>query len=152
MAPVLKTQKVISAGGVVLRPGQHDVEVLMCGRNADGLWALPKGTPEEGETLDETALREVEEETGVGTEISALIGDIRYWSSRPEEGVRYLKTVRHFLMRPVSGDVSLHDHEFDEVQWIPAQEALKLLMHKNEARILRQALEVAEEKQETKAS
>ena len=152
MAPVLKTQKVISAGGVVLRPGQHDVEVLMCGRNADGLWALPKGTPEEGETLNETALREVEEETGVGTEISALIGDIRYWFSRPEEGVRYLKTVRHFLMRPVSGDVSLHDHEFDEVQWIPAQEALKLLTHKNEARILRQALEVAEEKQETEAS
>lgn len=152
MAPVLKTQKVISAGGIVLRPGQHDVEVLMCGRNADGLWALPKGTPEEGETLDETALREVEEETGVGTEISALIGDTRYWFSRPEEGVRYLKTVRHFLMRPVSGDVSLHDHEFDEVQWIPAQEALKLLTHKNEARILRQALEVAEEKQETEAS
>ncbi len=152
MASALKTLKVISAGGVVLWPGQHEVEVLMCGRTADGLWALPKGTPEEGETLDETALREVREETGVQTEIAGLVGDIRYWFSRPDEGVRYFKTVRHYLMRPVSGDVSLHDHEFDEVQWMPAQQALKLLTHKNEARILRQALSLADEKQQTEAS
>ena len=151
MASLLKTQRVTSAGGVVLRAGPHEFEVLVCGRKADGLWALPKGTPEDGESLDQTALREVREETGIGTEIYALVGDIRYWFSRPDEGVRYLKTVRHFLMRPVSGDVSLHDHEFDEVQWVPAQQALKLLTHKNEARILRQALDVADQNRKIEA-
>jgi len=143
MASSLKTQRVTSAGGVVLRTGEYGPEVLLCGRNADGLWALPKGTPEPGETIEETALREVREETGVEVEVMANVGDIRYWFSRPKEGVRFLKTVRHYLMRQVGGDTSLHDHEFDDVRWFPAQEALKLLTYRNESRILRQALEVA---------
>ena len=147
----LRTQRVTSAGGVVLRGGPDGPEVLVCGRNADGLWALPKGTPEPGETIEETALREVREETGVEVEVTANIGDIRYWFSRPKEGVRFLKTVRHYLMRPVGGDPSLHDHEFDEVRWFPAPEALKLLTYRNESRILRQALEVAAALEEGKA-
>jgi 8-oxo-dGTP pyrophosphatase MutT (NUDIX family) len=147
----LRTQRVTSAGGVVLRSGPDGPEVLVCGRNGDGLWALPKGTPEPGETIEETALREVREETGVEVEVTANIGDIRYWFSRPKEGVRFLKTVRHYLMRAVGGDPSLHDHEFDEVRWFPAAEALKLLTYRNESRILRQALEVAAALEEGKA-
>jgi hypothetical protein len=50
--------------------------------------------------------------------------------------------VRHYLMRPVGGDISLHDHEIDAVRWEPVQEALKLLTYQNEARMLRQALEL----------
>src|SRR6187431_1460863 len=99
MAFSLKTEKAFSAGGVVLRKGENGPEVLLCGRNSDGLWALPKGTPEAGETAEETALREVREETGVEVDIRADVGDIRYWFSRPKEGVRFYKTVRHFLMR-----------------------------------------------------
>jgi 8-oxo-dGTP pyrophosphatase MutT (NUDIX family) len=152
MASVLKTQKVTSAGGVVFRPGQHETEVLVCGRTADGLWALPKGTPEPGETLEQTALREVSEETGVEVEVVGLVGEIRYWFSRPQEGVRYYKTVRHYLMRPVGGDTSKHDHEFDEVRWLPVQEALKLLTYRNETRILRQAVELVRSRQEDGAS
>ena len=57
--------------------------------------------------------------------------------------MRFYKTVRHFLMRQTGGDPSLHDHEFDDVRWFPAQEALKLLTYRNESRILRQALDVA---------
>jgi 8-oxo-dGTP pyrophosphatase MutT (NUDIX family) len=147
----LKTQRVTSAGGVVLRQGEAGPEVLICGRNADGLWALPKGTPEPGETIEQTALREVREETGVEVEVTASIGDIRYWFSRPKEGVRFLKTVRHYLMRQIGGDPSLHDHEFDDVRWFPAQEALTLLTYRNESRILRQALEVAAALEEGKA-
>ena len=143
MAFSLKTEKAFSAGGVVLRKGENGPEVLLCGRNSDGHWALPKGTPEAGETAEETALREVREETGVEVDIRADVGDIRYWFSRPKEGVRFYKTVRHFLMRQTGGDPSLHDHEFDDVRWFPAQEALKLLTYRNESRILRQALEVA---------
>jgi 8-oxo-dGTP pyrophosphatase MutT (NUDIX family) len=143
MASAFKTQRVTSAGGVVLQDGEEGPEVLLCGRESDGLWALPKGTPEPGETMEETARREVREETGVDVEVTATVGDIRYWFSRPKEGVRFLKTVRHYLMRQIGGDPSLHDHEFDEVRWFPAQQALKLLTYQNEARILRQALDVA---------
>ena len=148
----LRTERVTSAGGVVFRPGAEGVEVLVCGRAADNLWALPKGTPEHGETLEEAALREVREETGVEVATEVIIGDIRYWFARPQEGVRYLKTVRHYLFRPIGGDPSLHDHEFDDVRWLPAQEALKVLTYKNEARILRQALELIREREEEKAS
>jgi 8-oxo-dGTP pyrophosphatase MutT (NUDIX family) len=143
----LRTVRTTSAGGIVTRDGEHGLEVLVCGRSSDHLWALPKGTPEPGETLEQTALREVREETGVEVESQGLVGDIKYWFSRPQEGVRYFKTVRHFLLRPVGGDPSLHDHEFDEVRWIPAQEALKLLTYQNEVRILRQALDLVRERE-----
>ena len=65
------------------------------------------------------------EETGVEVEIEGLIGEIKYWFSRPQEGVRYYKTVRHYLLRPVGGDPSLHDHEFDDVRWLPASKRLE---------------------------
>jgi len=140
----LRTEHVFSAGGVVLRPSEDGPEVLLCGRSADKLWALPKGTPEKGESAEETAVREVREETGVEVEVKQLVGDIKYWFSRPQEGKRYYKTVRHYLFRPVGGDPSLHDHEFDEVRWSPVQEALKLLTYQNEIRMLRQALEMVD--------
>lgn len=149
MAASLRTERVFSAGGVVLRrTPAGELEVLLCGRRADGLWALPKGTPEQGETLEQAALREVREETGVQVEVDGVVGEIRYWFSRPQEGVRYFKTVRHFLLRPVGGDPSLHDQEFDEVRWAPVSEALKLLTYENEARILRRAVGLARERGE----
>jgi 8-oxo-dGTP pyrophosphatase MutT (NUDIX family) len=141
----LRTMRVFSAGGIVFRSENGTREVLLCGRSGDGLWALPKGTPEQGESPEQTALREVREETGVEVEQQALVGDVRYWFSRPQEGVRYFKTVRHYLFRPVGGDPSLHDHEFDDVRWFPVQEALRLLTYRNEARILRQASELADD-------
>jgi len=131
-----------------MRPGENGPEVLLCGRSADGLWALPKGTPEKGETIEQTANREVREETGVEVEQTAVIGEIKYWFSRPQEGVRYYKTVYHYLFKPVGGDPSLHDHEFDDVRWFPVQQAEKLLTYQNEARILRQAIDVAHQLEE----
>jgi 8-oxo-dGTP pyrophosphatase MutT (NUDIX family) len=142
--PGLRTERVFSAGGVVFRGDAADREVLLCGRSVDGLWCLPKGTPERGESMEQTALREVREETGIEVEAEGVVGDIRYWFSRPQEGVRYYKTVRHFLFRPIGGDLSLHDHEFDDVRWFPVQDALRLMTYRNEGRILRQALDMAD--------
>jgi 8-oxo-dGTP pyrophosphatase MutT (NUDIX family) len=144
----LRTERAISAGGVVFRDGSDGLEVLVCGRSAENLWALPKGTPEPGESLEQTAMREVREETGVHVETTGLVGEIKYWFSRPQEGVRYHKTVRHYLFRPVGGDPSQHDHEFDEVRWVPVQAAQKLLTYQNEVRILRQAIDLAEAMQQ----
>src|SRR5688572_14334925 len=148
----LRTERVTSAGGVVARRSEDGIEVLLCGRASDHLWALPKGTPEPGETLVQTALREVREETGVEVEQEGTVGEIKYWFSRPQEGVRYYKTVRHYLMRPIGGDPALHDHEFDDVRWFDAQEALRILTYQNEAKILRQAIDLAAERSQEGSS
>jgi 8-oxo-dGTP pyrophosphatase MutT (NUDIX family) len=57
----LQTKRAVSAGGVVCRENDGQLEVLLCGRSSQGLWALPKGTPDQGENLEQTAVREVEE-------------------------------------------------------------------------------------------
>jgi hypothetical protein len=66
--------------------------------------------------------------------------------------VRYFKTVHHFLMRPTGGDPELHDHEFDEVRWVPVGDAEKLMSYPNEIHILRQALELIREREGEAAS
>ncbi|HEY8490629.1 MAG TPA: NUDIX hydrolase [Dehalococcoidia bacterium] len=137
-------EEAVSAGGIVYRRGPAGVEVVLCGRTADGVWGLPKGTPEPGESLEETAVREVSEETGLAVRIERKVGAIRYWFARADEGVRYHKTVHHYLMTATGGDVANHDHEYDVVAWMPAEQALKTLTYDNERNILRQALEAIE--------
>ena len=97
---MLRVEQAVSAGGVVYRRGEHGIEIVLCGRMHEGLWALPKGTPERGESIEQTALREVSEETGLGVEIVGDLGTIEYGFARPAQGVRFEKTVHHFLMRP----------------------------------------------------
>ena len=104
-------------------------------------WSLAKGTPDPGETLEETALREVREETGLEVEIAAPLGSIDYWFGRRDFDVRYHKTVYYYLMVPVGGGIELHDPEFDVVQWFPSEEALEVLTYANEVEVLRRALE-----------
>ena len=105
-------------------------------------WSLAKGTPDSGESLEETALREVREETGLEVEIQEPIKSIDYWFAERGGEVRYHKTVHFYLMVPVGGDIALHDPEFDLVQWFPSDEALKTMKYANEAEVLRQALEL----------
>lgn len=134
----MKTERAVSAGGVVYRQNSGGVEFLLCGRTSPKLWGLPKGTPNSGESLEATALREVEEETGLRVEIKAPLGSIGYWFVG--NGVRYHKTVHFYLMTPLGGSLERHDPEFDMVQWFPAEEALDVLTHENEANIVRKAL------------
>ena len=139
----LRVEQAVSAGGVVFRRGEHGVEIVLCGRAHEKLWALPKGTPEAGESIEQTALREVREESGLGVEIVGDLGSIAYVFARPSQGVRFEKTVHHFLMRPDGdGSVDAHDHEYDRVEWFAIAEALRLMTHRNEATIVRRALDV----------
>lgn len=126
--------------------------MVLCGINTSGLWALPKGTPQKGEKMEETAVREVREETGLTVRIVDKIGNIEYWFVDKEEGCRYFKRVSHYLMEPTGGDMADHDPEFDEVRWFDLEEALEALTYRNEAGVVRQAAALILEGTEAQAN
>jgi 8-oxo-dGTP pyrophosphatase MutT (NUDIX family) len=119
-----------SAGGVVVRQmrGRAFVAVV---RVRDGILALPKGHPAGDESPEDTARREVREETGLTVEPLGKLDDIRYWYVR-RGGRRVQKMVTFFLFRYVSGSVADHDHEVEEALWIPLDEAPERLAYKGE--------------------
>jgi len=132
----------VSAGGVVYRRLSEDgpFEVVLVGRLRPKRWALPKGTPELGETLEGTAVREVGEETGLLVRIEKPLDQIHYWFVWG--GVRHSKTVHFYLMQMVGGDTANHDGEYDVVEWFPIGEALRRLSYPNEARVVDKAQQV----------
>lgn len=137
-------EELVSAGGVVIRNGDDGMQVVLCGKTEPRrLWALPKGTPETGETREQTAIREVNEETGLEVRTQCFIDSIQYWFVRPADGVRCHKTVLYYLMDSVGGDTSLHDNEFDEVQWFSVEDALKTMTYGNEAAVVKKGLSMA---------
>jgi 8-oxo-dGTP pyrophosphatase MutT (NUDIX family) len=124
----LRTATATSAGGIVVRY-EGTVPYLVVGmrrRDRDGVtWTLPKGTPHAGEPREATAIREVTEETGLAVRIVEPLASIDY--SFVQHGTRIHKSVHYFLMEPVGGDLSHHDHEFEDVRWIRFDEAPSLL-------------------------
>jgi 8-oxo-dGTP pyrophosphatase MutT (NUDIX family) len=152
-----RTIRAYSAGGVVFRlvpidptgragpqgwyveerSGDALVEVALVGRSNAGIWSLPKGTPQAGETIEQVAAREVQEETGLRVRLIGYVGSISY--SFVREQIRYHKQVRHFLFEAIGGDMALHDHEYDLVAWFPLPEASRRLTFQNEINILYQA-------------
>jgi 8-oxo-dGTP pyrophosphatase MutT (NUDIX family) len=94
---------------------------------------------EEGETLEETALREVREETGIYGRLLEKLGEIRYDFYSKQDREKILKTVHFYLLVYLSGSEADHDEEADEARWFPIAEAQKRLSHPNEAAMLRKA-------------
>jgi ADP-ribose pyrophosphatase YjhB (NUDIX family) len=122
-----------SAGGLVLDLAGEVPRGALIGRtDRQGrlLWSLPKGHIEAGETAEEAALREVQEETGIAGEIVAELGTIDFWFVA--EGCRIHKTVRHYLMRRVGGELSDADIEVDEVAWVPLPDIRSQLAYPDE--------------------
>jgi 8-oxo-dGTP pyrophosphatase MutT (NUDIX family) len=134
----LPIEDAVSAGGVVWRKSSHGgIDVVLCGRTANRSWVLPKGTPDGDETLEQTALREVREETGLEVKAGEPLGTIEYWFTL--NGVRYHKQVFHWLMEAIGGDTAQHDHEFDEVAWMPLEEAFRVVNYENQRKVLNEA-------------
>ncbi len=163
-----RTMRAFSAGGVIFRPlplhistertlpaskqwleeerllsgapSPLTMEVALVGRRYAGIWTLPKGTPLPGETMEQVATREVQEETGLLVRLISYVGCISYSFVRDQ--VRYQKQVRHFLFEAIGGDTALHDQEYDIVSWFALSEAYRHLTYQNEVSILGQAADV----------
>jgi 8-oxo-dGTP pyrophosphatase MutT (NUDIX family) len=112
--------------------------VLICKDAGYHKWVLPKGLVNKGENLEQAALREVSEEVGVK---AALVGPL----GEPEKyvytarGVRVFKTVHYFLMEYLSGSETVHDHEMEDVRWVPLDEAIQMIHYQGARNMLERA-------------
>ena len=138
---IARVRDAIAAGGVVMRGTEDSREVIVAGRESDRTWVFPKGTPDHGETIEETALREVREESGLDVDIVRPIGTIDYWFAVPGERVH--KIVHFFLMTSSGGDTSRHDHEYDDVRWVPVADARRMLTYDTYRDMLDRAIDAA---------
>lgn len=128
-----------SAGGLVLDEAESHAAIIgRLDRKGRLLWSLPKGHIEAGETPEEAAIREVSEETGITGRIVSPIGVIDYWFIAGNRRVH--KTVHHFLMDAVGGELSDEDVEVTEVAWMPLGELGERLAYSDERRLVRHAL------------
>lgn len=132
--------KEISAGGVVYRRAGEQIEILLI-QDRFGHWTLPKGKQEAGETLEQTALREVNEETQIEGKIEQPIATTTYCYDHPEKG-EVQKEVHYYLMHAHSDHVQPQLAEISQVAWFPATEAIKQIKeygYRNNDLIIRQA-------------
>ncbi len=140
----MKYGKQVSAGGVLFRPADGGYEVAVIRLSGGKVTALPKGLVDRGESPEETALREVREETGMEGELVAPLGYIRYYYYSKEEDTRYFKLVHFYLLRYRGGSERDHDWEVEGVEWMPLKEALQTLSYKGEREILERARDILE--------
>ena len=133
-----------SAGGVCVRRMRGREFVAAIRVKGGTVLALPKGNIDAGESAAEAARREVREEAGVDGEIVGKLGDAKYWYVR-RGGTRVFKVVSFFLLRYRSGSVEHHDHEVDGAEWVPLEDAERLLEYKGEKQMAAAALTVLAE-------
>jgi 8-oxo-dGTP pyrophosphatase MutT (NUDIX family) len=131
----MSIEREYSFGGVVVRGGEVLV-IAPAGRPA--VATLPKGRGKPGESSEQTAAREVREETGIDVRVVERLGDVEYWYRR--SGLRVFKTVGYYLCDYLSGSTADHDDEVDEARWMPLERARTELSYPGERRIIERAL------------
>ncbi len=134
-----------SAGGVLVRRlrGRWMMAAIRPQGKKEGLWALPKGLIDPGEKPEQTALREVAEETGAHGRPAGKLGDVKYvytWA-----GERIFKVVSFYLVRYSGGRLGdvppEHRHEVADVRWLPLEDGPRLLAYGGERAMAKKALE-----------
>lgn len=140
MRPAL-LRKQTSAGGVIFKKNESGFQIILISVRNGQAWCLPKGIVDKGETTEETALREVSEETGLTGRIIDKLGDINYWYYIKEENIKCRKKVYFYLMEYVSGDTADHDIEVDEAVWFPLETALKKVSFKGDRTMIEKTID-----------
>ncbi len=137
MKTTLKTAKDFSTGGLVWDPKKKKL-LLIRVENLSGekVWTFPKGHPEKEETPEEAAVREVVEETGWQCSVLAPVTEVRYFYVHNR--TRFDKTVRWFLMEPISQVGEFDPEEVLEVRWVSRADAEKLISYKSDKDLLKQ--------------
>jgi 8-oxo-dGTP diphosphatase len=117
------TDVVRAAGGLVVRRNNGDLEIVVVHRPVHQDWSFPKGKLEEGESFEEAALREVQEETGMTCRLVRFIGHTEYVDRKGRP-----KAVAYWVMVPVAGVFARND-EVDELRWLGLDRASHLLSY-----------------------
>lgn len=141
---IVAIQREFSAGGVVYKKQNNQLYWLVAQHSQHKGWVFPKGLigdHKKGETSKDTAVREVEEETGVKAKIiTKLQNPVKYFYVW--KGEKRLKTVTYFLMEYESGDIDKHDMEMSAVEWLPTSQVEERLTYKSDKESFRDALEM----------
>lgn len=143
MSNVVTTETQVSAGGVTFRRRADLLEVALISVGEQRRWQLPKGLVAPGESREQAAVREVNEETGLAVELLVPLDKVEYWFFANQNGqrLRIHKFVYFYLLRYLSGDVADHDHEVNEARWVEIYLALKMLTFESDRKIMQLALD-----------
>lgn len=136
-APRIPRVEETSAGGLVLDRSSIPPRAALIGRHDRRgrlIWSLPKGHVELGETTEDAAVREVQEETGIEGSVMAPLGVIDFWFMAEDRRVH--KTVHHFLLTAHGGELSDADREVVEVAWVPLDEVAGRLAYADERKLM----------------
>lgn len=134
-----------SAGGVVFKKEKKKLLILVAQHSYHHGWVFPKGLigdKIEGESKESTAIREVEEETGIKAQIVEAIDQVTYWFKFNAEKIK--KTVYYYVMEYVGGDTNEHDFEMEDVKWIESEKVLEKLTYKSDKEVFKKALPIIE--------
>jgi 8-oxo-dGTP pyrophosphatase MutT (NUDIX family) len=126
-----RVNEIVAAGGVVQAEGRL---VLLVHRPKYNDWSFPKGKTEPNETIDEAAIREVREETGLTCRITRELPPVRYHVNR--KGAVGPKVVYYFLMEPSSGNLKVNDYEIDRAEWFDLDDAVRVLTYDHDRQLL----------------
>lgn len=135
--------KEISAGGVVYRKRDGEISLLMI-KDRFGKVTVAKGKQEPGETLMQTAIREIEEETGIQGELGPLLEVVHYTYQHPIQQILIEKEVHYYLVKALTDQVTVQVEEIDAVQWLKPEAGWELheqAGYENNRSVLRKALE-----------
>src|SRR3990167_4532540 len=129
-------KRIFSAGGIILKQDEDGPRILVTQHSKHKGWDFPKGHREIYESEEQTALREVEEETGVKAEIVEKVGETKYFYY--EEGERVLKTVAFYLMKYVSEGEATTAFEVSGTKWLPPEKVEAQLTFKDTKELWRE--------------
>lgn len=125
-----------SAGGIIFRKTDGTCEIALIATKGRTAWTLPKGIIDRGEEPEFTAVREIQEETGLTGRIIESLGEKSYWFYLKDENTKYRKTVAYFLLEHTSGDIRSTCDEVDEAAWVPLDRAARQLSYRSDREIV----------------